>query len=229
MDKDLTKRLLKEAGIPVAAGFVMRRGDPVPNVACYPVFVKPARLGSSVGISKVKNRQGLKAAVRAAFRYDDKILIEQAVPDAREIECAVLGNGPYRVSEFGEIIPSGEFYDFNSKYVDGASSCLLPAPIPKTLTKTLQAAARRACRVLGIEGLARIDFLVSRKTGEWVLNEPNTLPGFTSISMYPKLWLRQGLTYPHLIDTLIRLALERGRRRARLTTDFSSGSDWYVA
>lgn len=226
MDKDLTKRVLASAGIPVAPWITLRRGEPVPETA-FPAFVKPARLGSSVGVSKAKDRAGLEAAVLEAFRYDDKILIEQAVPNARELECAALGNGPHEITRFGEIVPSAEFYTFHDKYVDGAAKAILPAELPPETEQAMRAAAMEACRVLGIEGLARIDFLLDRATGEWVLNEPNTLPGFTSISMYPKLWLNEGLTYPALITRLIELALERHEAKKRLVTDYASGSDWY--
>lgn len=234
MDKDLTKRLLAAAGIPVARGLVLRKNtrisiSSVRKELGFPVFVKPARMGSSVGVSKVKGPSQLKAAVREAFRYDDKILIEKAVPDARELECAIRGNGPYRVSRFGEIVPGAEFYTFNDKYVDGASKSILPAKLSHRHEREMREAALAACRVLGIQGMARIDFLLSRSTGEWVLNEPNTLPGFTSISMYPKLWIHEGLSYPKLLTELVRLALERQKGRGGLTRDFRSGSDWYAS
>jgi D-alanine-D-alanine ligase len=236
MDKDVQKRLLRLAGIPTAPAAVIRKDGwrrhlrPILKAALavgFPLFVKPARSGSSVGVSKVKDAEGLGTALAAAFRYDDKVLLEKAVPRAREIECAVLGNDPYGTSGLGEIVPSGEFYDFNAKYVDGKSDCLLPAPLAKPLAKRLRAAASEICRVLGVEGLARVDFLLERGTQRWVLNEINTLPGFTSISMYPKLWRQEGMSYRSLISRLIGLALERAARQADLTTDFSSNSDWF--
>ncbi len=237
MDKDVQKRVLAQGGIATAKALVVSsaawRKNPggwkrrAAREIGWPSFVKPARLGSSVGISKVKAGEALAAAVESALKYDEKILIERAVPNAREIEIAVMGNDPYRTTAPGEIVPSGEFYDFFAKYVDNASECLIPAPIGKKLASELRAAAERACRLIGVEGMARVDFLLERGSGRWALNELNTLPGFTAVSMYPKLWLHEGLSYPRMISDLLDLALRRGARRARLTTEFNSKSDWY--
>jgi D-alanine-D-alanine ligase len=234
MDKDIQKRLLAAAGIPVSDGVTVRKGwSPRVYAAAIrgvglPAFIKPARSGSSVGVSKVKHPREFAPALRAAFRYDDKVLIEKAMPKAREIECSFLGHhlAPM-TSGLGEIVPSGEFYDFNAKYVDGRSAAIIPAGLPKKLVGELRAAAEHACAVLDVEGLARVDFLLERGTRRWVLNEINTLPGFTSISMYPKLWAQEGMSYRQLITNLITLALGRQQARNDLATDFSSNSDWY--
>jgi len=178
----------------------------------YPVFVKPANLGSSVGITKCRSRAELEAGMTEAARYDRRILVERAVPDAREIEVSVLGNEDVEVSIPGEIIPSREFYDYAAKYLDEgdrASQLLIPAPLEPQVQEEVQALAEEAYRAIDGAGMARVDFLLSAETGELFINEINTIPGFTSISMYPKLWEASGLSYPELIDRLIALALER--------------------
>lgn len=237
MDKDAAKRLLRQAGIPVADGAEFREADwkasrravmrTAAKAAGYPCFVKPARLGSSVGIMKVPGPSRLERAIANAFRYDDKILVEKAVPAARELECAVLGNGPYEVAGPGEVFPAGEFYDFDDKYVDGKSTATTRAKLPAAVRKAIVAAAKDACRVLGVEGLARVDFLMRKGSARWILNEVNTLPGFTSISMYPKLWADAGMPFRKLVTRLLVLAERRHARGSSKTRDFTSGSDWY--
>lgn len=222
MDKDVTKRLLRDAGIPIADFLTYGRGEAVrPSVVWKrlgkPVFVKPANQGSSVGVSKAKNDNELRAAVKDAFSYDDKILIEEAVV-GREIEIAVLGNGAPEASVPGEIIPYHGFYSYEAKYLDEeGAGLMIPAKLPAALAKKVRSLAIRAFKALGLEGMARIDFFM-KKNGEFVVNEANTIPGFTKISMYPKLWEASGLSYPELIDRLARLALKRHERRKRLKT-----------
>lgn len=219
MDKDRAKRVLAAAGIPVAPDVVFEGADPpdaataAPQIATlgYPVFVKPARAGSSVGVSKVKSAAELAAALRAAHAIDTKILVERAVPVAREIETAVLGNLQPEVSICGEIVPHGEFYSYDAKYNDPESRLLIPAPLDDAVAARIRELAARAFRALDLAGMARIDFLLSSTNGELVLNEANTLPGFTPISMYPKLWEASGLSYARLLDRLITLACEAAR------------------
>jgi D-alanine-D-alanine ligase len=183
-----------------------------------PVFVKPANLGSSVGISKARSREALAAAIDAAFAYDTKVLVEAAVPDAREIECAVLGNDDPEASVPGEVVPSREFYDYAAKYLDGTSTLLIPAPLAPEQTAEVKRLALAAFRAIDGAGMARVDFLLARRTGALYVNEVNTIPGFTTISMYPKLWEASGLPYSALLDRLITLALERHAARQRLRT-----------
>ncbi|MBN2102423.1 D-alanine--D-alanine ligase [bacterium] len=176
----------------------------------YPCFVKPANAGSSVGISKVTDEKGLAPAVALACEYDRKILIEKSV-DARELECAVLGNDDPEASVVGEIIPCNEFYDYNAKYVDEDSKIVIPADIPLQIANRVRHWAVAAFRTLDCSGMSRVDFLLERNTNRICLNEINTIPGFTPISMYTKLWEASGLTYPNLIDRLIDLAIDRHR------------------
>jgi D-alanine-D-alanine ligase len=179
----------------------------------YPVFVKPANLGSSVGISKARDRKELGPAIEEAAKFDRKIVIEQGVGGkkhkAREIECSVLGNDKPQASVPGEIVPCKEFYDYNAKYLDEGSELIIPAKLTKSETKKVQEIAIRAFQAVDCSGLARVDFLMDAKTRKIYLNEINTMPGFTSISMYPKLWAASGLSYPELIERLIELGLER--------------------
>ncbi|MDE3075617.1 MAG: D-alanine--D-alanine ligase, partial [Chloroflexota bacterium] len=226
MDKVVSKRIFREQGLPVVEDLWFRSSEWSAEVAgriaavCgYPCFVKPANLGSSVGISKVREPGRLEEAVLLAGRYDAKILVERAVPEAREIECAVLGNDRPEASLPGEIVPSREFYDYAAKYLDGTSRLLIPAPLSDAVTAQVRQRAVQAFQALDCTGMARVDFLLSRSTGVLYLNEVNTIPGFTAISMYPKLWEASGLSYPRLIDRLIDLALERHRQRAKLATD----------
>lgn len=183
----------------------------------YPLFVKPVNQGSSVGITKVKNKNELVKAIKLALTFDTKIIVEQAVANPREIECSVLGeNHAPESSVLGEIIPHSEFYDYNAKYVSDTSEALIPAKLDPNLTQKIQATARLAYEVLGCDGLARIDFLLDANKNQYFLNELNTMPGFTPISMYPKLWEAFGLSFSKLLDRLIALALTRHQARSAL-------------
>jgi D-alanine-D-alanine ligase len=223
MDKDIMKALFRAAGLPIVKHVTLRRSDweaapkkvqkLVESKLKYPVFVKPANLGSSVGISKARDRKELGPAIEEAAKFDRKIVIEQGVggkkQKAREIECSVLGNDTPQASVPGEIVPGKEFYDYTAKYVDEGSKLIIPAKLSKAETKRIQQLAISAFRAVDCSGLARIDFLMDPKTRKIYLNEINTMPGFTSISMYPKLWAASGLPYPDLIERLINLGLER--------------------
>lgn len=193
----------------------------------FPFFVKPANLGSSLGISKAHSFKELAPAIREAFRYDEKILVEMAVPLAREIECAVLGNDEPVASVCGEVIPSNEFYDYDAKYVDGQSRLKVPAKLPAGIHRCIQEMAKKAFIALDCSGMARADFLLSRKTGKAYFNEINTIPGFTAISMYPKLWEASGLKYSKLLDKLIELALERHFKRQKLLLSYQPKKKWW--
>jgi D-alanine-D-alanine ligase len=233
MDKDAQKRLLRDAGVAVVRYFSIDRADYRASSASatrlagklgYPVFVKPNALGSSIGISKVKRAADLKAALDDAFQYDRKALIEASC-EGREFECAVLGNDHPEASIPGEVVVKGghEFYSYESKYVDpDGSSTKIPAEMPAAKAKTLRAMAVAAFKALSIRGMARVDFLASRDLKEIYVNEVNTIPGFTSISMYPKLWEASGLKLPALIDRLIELALEESRERASLKITYQT-------
>ncbi len=181
----------------------------------YPLFVKPANLGSSLGISKVAGRGTLAAAIDEAARFDRRIVVERAVPEAREIECAVLGNDTPEASVPGEIIPSREFYDYEAKYIDGMSRLEIPARLDAGVADTVRSLAIAAFKAIDGAGLARVDFLLSRSSGELFVNEINTMPGFTTISMYSKLWSASGVDYPTLVDRLITLAIERHHDRQK--------------
>jgi len=232
MDKDVAKKLLRAEGIPVVpwvaarAAEIAAGAEAVADLAIrelgLPAFVKPASLGSSVGVSKAKTRVQLTQGLRGAARYDDKILVERAV-NAREIEVAVLGNDAPEASVLGEIVPKAEFYDYESKYVDDDTELLVPAPVDEEVAERARALALRAFRILEGAGLARVDFFLDRDTGELFLNELNSLPGFTEVSMYPRLWQASGLSYPALLDRLIELALERHRGRAALERTYRRG------
>jgi D-alanine-D-alanine ligase len=231
MDKAVMKTLFAAGGLPIVPHLVALRRDwerdgrdvtrRVRDDLRYPVFVKPANLGSSVGISKARSDAELTVAMDLALQFDRKIVIEAAVPDAREIECAVLGNDEPRASVPGEIIPSREFYDYEAKYLDEASELLIPAPLSAAETARIQQLAVDAFRAAEGAGMARVDFLIGRGTGEVFVNEVNTIPGFTTISMYPKLWEASGLPYPALIDRLIELALERHSEKQKLRTSIT--------
>jgi D-alanine-D-alanine ligase len=223
MDKDIMKSLFRAAGLPIIRHVTVLRGEwetepkkvqkLVESKLRYPVFVKPANLGSSVGISKAHDRKELGPAIEEAAKYDRKIVIEEGVggkkQKAREIECAVLGNDKPEASVLGEIVPCKEFYDYDAKYLDEGSELIIPAKLTKAETKKAQDIAVRAFKAVDCSGLSRVDFLMDPKTRKIYLNEINTMPGFTSISMYPKLWSATGLPYPELIERLIRLGLER--------------------
>ena len=227
MDKSLFKALLRDAGLATPRAVVVRapvddgeRGDVEEMVRSgnldLPLFVKPANGGSSVGITKVKDWAALPAAVETAFRYDDRVLVEEGI-DARELECAVLGNDHPRASIPGEIVPGREFYDYDDKYREDRARLLIPAPVSEKIASRVRGLAVEVFRLCGISGMARVDFFLERGTDRVLVSELNTLPGFTSISMYPKLWEASGLSLPALLDELIRLAIERRSRRQMLS------------
>lgn len=226
MDKDIMKRLLREAGIPTARFLTIDRSwldnldfDEIKAQLGCPLFVKPANLGSSVGVSKVKDRNQFEAAVRDAFHYDHKILIEEYIA-GREIECSVLGNETPIASVPGEVMPQYDFYSYEAKYIDENGAILeIPARLPPDLIAQIQSLAIKTFKVLCCEGMARVDFFL-RDNRDVIVNELNTIPGFTNISMYPKLWEVSGLSQTELIDRLIQLALERFDREKRLHTSF---------
>jgi D-alanine-D-alanine ligase len=219
MDKAVFKALLRDAGIPTPRAVVVR--DPGEaaraDALALPVFVKPANGGSSVGVTKVKRREDLGAAVAAALRYDERALVEEGV-DARELECAVLGNDTPKASIPGEVVPGHEFYDYDDKYRDDKAQLRIPADVPPAVAEETRRLAVEVFRLCGVSGMARVDFFLERGTDRVLVNEINTLPGFTAISMYPKLWEASGLPLPRLLDELVRLALERRERRSRLLT-----------
>ncbi len=187
----------------------------------YPMFVKPANLGSSVGISKVKTRAGLPGAMDLAGAFDRKIVVEAAVPDAREIECAVLGNDAPEASVPGEVVPSREFYDYEAKYIDDGSKIIIPADLKPRTAAEIRRLSIAAFQAIDGAGMARVDFLVVRGTSEIFVNEVNTIPGFTTISMYAKLWQASGVEYPALLDRLVALALERHAEKQQLRTSLT--------
>ena len=227
MDKAIMKPLFRDAGLPVARWLVASPREDVRALGArieaafgFPCFVKPANLGSSVGIHKVSAPAGLAAAVADAGAYDPKIVVEEAI-DCREFECAVLGNDEPEASVVGELVPSHEFYDYADKYVDSGASVIIPAAISARLSDEIRALAVRAFRAVDCSGLARVDFFVERGTDRLLLNEINTMPGFTAISMYPKLWAASGLAFPALLDRLIALAMERHAARAKRRLSFT--------
>jgi D-alanine-D-alanine ligase len=235
MDKDVQKRLFDQAGLPIVPYVAILRSQWEREPAAvlklvkkkfrFPVFVKPATLGSSVGMTRVKARHELSAALNAAAEFGLKIMVERAVT-AREIEVSVLGNDDVRASIPGEIVPHREFYDYTAKYLEQGTSLIIPAKLSKKQVATFQDYAVRAFRAIDGSGMARCDFFLERRTSRIFVNELNTIPGFTSISMYPKLWEASGLPYPALIDRLIELALERHREKARTkySIELPSGS-----
>jgi D-alanine-D-alanine ligase len=237
MDKVIQKKILQQAGIPVSPGiwFIYELYKTQQNKIIkeierklkYPHFIKPANSGSSIGISKACSRKELLVSIEQAAQFDRKILVEQGMKNAHEIECSVLGNDDPAASVLGEIVPSNDFYDYDAKYVDGKTTEIIPAKLPKPLAKKIQTYALNAFQVLDCAGMARVDFLVNRKTNRLVLNEINTLPGFTSISMYPKLWQASGLSYSALLDKLIQLALSRHQAKKKLRTTYQPKNDWY--
>ncbi len=230
MDKVIMKTLFLAAGLPTPPFIYLRKRDwlasreqvavRVAREIGFPCFVKPANLGSSVGITKVHRPEDLGGAVDLAADYDVKIIIEQSIEDAHEIECSVLGNDDPQASVVGEVIPSREFYSYEAKYVDDASELIIPAPLPEAVSARLREIAVAAFRSVDCAGMARVDFLVKRGTHEVFLSEVNTIPGFTRISMYPKLWEASGLSYSALLERLIELALERHADRAALKTSY---------
>ena len=237
MDKVVQKQILKQSGFPIGPYVWFLSKDFFKNkikiikhiekTLKYPVFTKPANLGSSVAINKCKNQKQLIFGIAEAAKYDRKVLVEQGINSAREIETSVLGNDEPEVAVLGEIISSNEFYDYDAKYVDGKSREEIPAKLPKPVTKRVQALALDAFKTLNLSGLARIDFFVTKKTNQIYINEANTMPGFTSISMYPKMWAASGLSYPKLLDRLIELAIQRHSEKNKVITEYQPKADWF--
>jgi D-alanine-D-alanine ligase len=225
MDKGLFKDVMRANGIPVVESIIVSRMEiekdlndvisRAEKLSGYPFFVKPANLGSSVGISKCRNRSDLMEGIIDAARYDRRVLIERGLDSPREIEISVLGNQEPKASVVGEIRPEADFYSYSAKYLDDRSKLMIPADLPAKTAKKMQEMAVKVYSVIDCAGLARVDFLVDRNSGEFWISEINTLPGFTRISMYPKLWEASGLPYAELIDRLVELALERKADRDR--------------
>ncbi len=228
MDKAVAKLAFKARGLPLAAYLVVLRSEwmaeparvtaEVTTQLAYPVFVKPANLGSSVGISKAKSEAALPAAIDTAAEFDRKIVIEAAVPNAREIEIAVLGNDTPETSVPGEVIPSREFYDYQAKYLDDDSKVIIPAQLSPGVAAEVKRLAIDVYRAVDCAGMARVDFLMDGGTGALFVNEINTIPGFTTISMYSKMWAASGVPYPELLDRLITLARERHAEKQQIRT-----------
>jgi D-alanine-D-alanine ligase len=228
MDKGMMKVVFAAHGLPVCAYTVVRRSDwlrerdatiaAIEAELGYPNFVKPANLGSSVGISKAKDRAGLIEAMDLAGSFDRRIIVEAAVPEAREIECAVLGNESPEASIPGEVIPSREFYDYEAKYLDEGSKTVIPADLPPAIVQRVRQLSIDAFKSIDCAGMARVDFLLSRRDGAIFVNEVNTIPGFTTISMYSKMWQASGVSYPELLDRLLALAMERHAAKQQLRT-----------
>jgi D-alanine-D-alanine ligase len=229
MDKVVQKTLWRGLGLPVTDFLSVQRRqleqspeDVVRRIEAafgYPCFVKPANLGSSVGVSKAHTPAELQLALDEAARYDAKLLVERAV-DARELECGVLGNDEPIASVVGEILPGAEFYDYRAKYLDAGSRAIIPADIPPQLAEEVRRLAVAAFKAVDAAGLARVDFFLERASGRLLLNEINTMPGFTEISMYPKLWEASGVPFPELVARIAALALERAAERARNKTTY---------
>jgi D-alanine-D-alanine ligase len=225
MDKDVMKRLLREGGAPIGKFLTLRSGEDIPpfreiiGVLGSPVFVKPANMGSSVGVSKVRNEDEYRAAVTEAFHYDGKLVLEEFI-DGREIECSVLGNGDARASLPGEIRANRDFYSYEAKYVDADGASLeIPAKLDDRILMEVKTLAVRTFQVLECQGLARVDFFL-KEDGAVLVNEINTMPGFTKISMYPKLWEASGIPYRELISRLIELAVERFNAERGIQTSY---------
>lgn len=228
MDKEKMKMIFQSTGLPIVDYLVFRRNewerssaslmDEVERRVGYPNFVKPANLGSSVGINKAHDRQELEQAINVAAEFDRKIVVERGI-HCREFECAVLGNDEPIASVVGEIVSSNEFYDYRAKYIDGKSRAIIPADIPRQTAEEIRRQSVKAFTVLDLNGLARVDFFMEKETGKVYINEVNTMPGFTEISMYPKLWEASGLSYTQLLDRLIELAIERHDDRQRNRTN----------
>jgi D-alanine-D-alanine ligase len=225
MDKGIFKDVMRANGIPIVESMLILRTEveadmnaviaKIEKMGEYPFFAKPANLGSSVGISKCNSRSDLGEGLMEAARFDRRIIVEHGVQNAREIEVSVLGNEAPQASVCGEVLPSREFYSYESKYIDGTSGLLIPAQLSTEVSDKIREYAVCAYQAIDCAGMARADFFIDGKTNRIYLNELNTIPGFTSISMYPKLWQASGLTYPQLVDRLIELALERKAQRDR--------------
>jgi D-alanine-D-alanine ligase len=222
MDKEVFKRVMRQSGLPVVESVTLDRGS-IESAAIdlpYPMFVKPANLGSSVGISKVKNQAELRVALRDAAQYDRKIVVERGI-SGREFECSVLGNGDPKASTPCEVLPSREFYDYEDKYLLDKAVIELPAKLDAEKTAEMQRLAVECYKACGCEGMSRVDFLMEASSGKLYVNEINTIPGFTSISMFPKMWEYSGMPYAQLLDELIALALDRQaqKKATRYTRD----------
>ena len=239
MDKIICKDVLDKAGLAIVPYVSFTREEwsaksddivsKIENEVGYPCFVKPSNMGSSVGITKVVSGDGLNDAIDFAAKFDSRVLVEKGI-NAREIECAVLGNEDGEAAELGEILVGGEFYDYDDKYVDGKSSTQIPVKdLSDEKKKEIQEICVKAYKAMDCSGLSRVDCFLDRDTGEIYLNEINTLPGFTSISMYPQMWTASGVTYPELIDRLIEFGLDRFKERAKNQISFDSGSNWFKA
>jgi len=231
MDKVAQKQICEFHGLPIVEYVWGKKADSLIKKAekiGFPCFVKPVNQGSSVGITKANNKEELKRSIDLAFRYDEKVLVEKAViKDVRDIECSILGNDEVEASVLGEIVASNEFYDYNAKYVDGKSKEIIPAELSKELAGEIQEVAIRAFKILNGSGLARVDFLLEGKTNKFYLSELNAMPGFTSISMYPKLWQASGLSYQDLLSKLIELGMERFEKRSKLEMSLDLMNKWY--
>ena len=238
MDKIIQKQLFRQAGLLTPRAIwcsseewratparIIRR---VEQALRYPVFVKPANTGSSVGITKAHARSELRAGIETAVAFDHRIIIEQGIRNARELECSILGNEHAESSVAGEIISSNEFYDYDAKYVDGQSRALIPAPLSPGVARRVRELALAAYAALDCAGMARVDLFLTRKGSTIYLNELNTIPGFTSISMYPKLWEASGLSFPDLLDRLVELAIERHKKRRMLRRAYHPSRDWFT-
>ena len=228
MDKELARAVFAQAGLRQTDYLVIRRSawnvdrqgtlEDIEAKLRYPLFVKPVNLGSSIGISKVHDTQSLESAMDLAAGYDLKIMVEASVENARELECAVLGNDDPKASVIGEIIPGAEFYDYTTKYIDDRSQLIVPAELPESVSAEIQRMSVDAFRSIDCAGLGRVDFLMT-SSGDIFLNEINTMPGFTPISMYPRLWQASGIAYPALIDELIQLALARHHETQQISSN----------
>lgn len=234
MDKELMKKIFQQAGLPHTRWMMMKRKRwniekkkilaEIEEQFNFPLFVKPTNLGSSVGVNKVQQRSELAPAIDLAASYDRKIIIEEGVEDNIELECSVLGNDEPEVSLVGEVQPAGEYYDYDSKYIDEHTRLVIPAKIPDELTKQIQNLSKLAFLAIDAAGLARVDFLVQKRSNSYhvYLNEINTIPGFTEVSMYPRLWEKSGIGFTELIDRLIQLALERYQDKLSNRIDYPS-------
>ncbi len=232
MDKGIFKDIMHTHNIPSVASIIVLRAEiekdinaviqKAEQVSAYPIFTKPANLGSSVGVTKCRSRSDLQEGLMEAALYDRRVLVERGVANVREIEVSVLGNDDPRASVPGEVLPSREFYSYESKYVDGTSGLIIPAPLPQETTVRIQDLAVRAYKAIDAAGMARVDFFLDKDSGEVYLNELNTIPGFTKISMYPKLWDASGMPYAELVDRLIELALQRKGERDRTSHTYRS-------
>ncbi len=225
MDKDVMKRLLRDAGLPIGKFMTLKSHEPIPDYHTIvdtlglPFFIKPANMGSSVGVSKIHDKNAYEHGLSEAFNFDTKIILEENIP-GREIECAVLGNEQPLASIPGEVVPKHDFYSYEAKYLDEQGAVLeIPANIPDQVTQRIQELAIKTFETLSCEGLGRVDFFL-KENNEIIVNEINTMPGFTKISMYPKLWEASGIPYTELIDKLIQLAIDRFNKERKLKTNY---------